>query len=100
METVIVVLPLMPLISTKFPWGVTNLATSRNGKASIDFVRLFSGMEYIVVGGVGDGFGGAPYIVVGGVGLGFLGSLYDVDGLLSVMDVAEKWYSIEICSKN
>ena len=29
-------------------------------------------------------------VVVGGVGLGFLGSLYDVDGLLSVMDVAEK----------
>ena len=47
-------------------------------------------MEYIVVGGVGDGFGGAPYKVVGGVGEGFLGSLYDVDGLLSVMDWAKR----------
>ena len=47
-------------------------------------------MEYIVVGGVGDGFGGAPYKAVGGVGDGFLGSLYDVDGLLSVIDWAKR----------
>ena len=83
-------IPLCPLISTKFPWGVTNLATSRNGNGSKDLVRVFSGMEYNVVGGVGDGFGGAPYKVVGGVGDGFLGSLYDVEGLRSVMDVAVK----------
>ena len=83
-------IPFCPLISTKFPWGVTNLATSRNGNGSKDLVRVFSGMEYNVVGGVGDGFGGAPYKVVGGVGDGFLGSLYDVEGLRSVMDVAIK----------
>ena len=83
-------LPSLPLMSTKFPWGVTNLATSRKGKGSIDLDRVFSGIEYNVVGGVGDGFGGAPYKVVGGVGEGFLGSLYVVDGLPSVIDAAKR----------
>ena len=89
-------------MSTKFPWGVTNFATSRKGKGSKDLVRVFSGIEYNVVGGVGDGFGGAPYkvvggvgdgfggapySVVGGVGEGFLGWLYDAEALPAVMDV-------------
>ena len=73
------------MISSKFPCGVTNLATSSNGKDSNEELRVFSGAEYNVVGGVGEGFlAGTPYKVEGGVGDGFLGKLYDVDGRCAV----------------
>ena len=79
---------MFPLISSKFPCGVTNLATSSNGKDSNEELRVFSGAEYNVVGGVGEGFlRGAPYKVDGGVGDGFLGKLYDVDGRCAVIVV-------------
>ena len=68
-------LPLSVLMSNVFPRGFPNLATSRNGKGSNEDLRDFSGGEYDVVGGVGDGFlEGTPYNFDGGVGLGFLGN--------------------------
>ena len=77
---------MFPLISSKFPCGVTNLATSSNGKESNLELRVFSGAEYNFAGGVGEGFlEGTPYKVDGGVGDGFLGKLYDFDGRRAVV---------------
>jgi len=86
-------------MSNKFPCGVTNLATSRNGNDSNEDWRDFSGAEYKVAGGVGDGFlEGTPYKVDGGVGLGFLGKLCKVGGRLSDLDVTSFFLHLEEAS--
>ena len=82
------ILPSFPLRSNKFPWGVTNEATSRSGNDANELRRVSFGGEYNVSGGVGFVFLGGSYSVEGGIGDGLLGNSYNVDGCVTGLDVS------------